>query len=51
MNRRTTMIFIRLALYLIVRLPLFLSIPYSWFYGIYDLSAIIFLIFIDKIVK
>ncbi len=52
MNKhRLHMLFIRLFIYWILRLPVILTLPYFWFYGLYDFVATVILIFIDKIIE
>lgn len=44
-------VFTRLAIFVVIRLPIWISFPYLWWHFVMDVVAVLFLIFIDKIFK
>ncbi|MGV8131214.1 MAG: hypothetical protein ACP5N7_03905 [Candidatus Pacearchaeota archaeon] len=42
-------VFTRLFIFGMVRLPIWISVPWLWWHFVMDVVAVLFLIFIDKI--
>lgn len=51
MNKRTLLALLRVFIYVATRLPLVFYATYTIWYALYDGAAIVFLLFLDKIIE